>query len=337
MSRKRTLWSLLILFVCCAAFCVTAFAASCSIRVTVRWEEQPVSNLRVELCQVTQMQEGRHVLTEAFAELPVPVNALLLAETAEKVHAFALEKQVQTITQTTNDTGTADFTQLAEGLYLVFAAGGQSVKFRPYMVMLPEQLPSGPLYDVYSAPKSVSGNTRSVLVVKQWEDGNDIDGFRPESVQINLYQDGDAVRRVSLNDACSWQHLFEDLPADCVYTVTEDPVLEYTCTISETAEGFLVTNRYVPQDLPIEPDDHPDPVPDPAPDPVPDPDPAPDPAPDPEQPERIPQAGFQMWPIYGVMGLGTLMVVFGLTDLYLSREAEYEEYGEEYEEVCEEE
>ena len=70
MSRKRALLTMLILVVCCAAFCVTAFAASYRICVTVRMEEKPVSELRVELRQVTSLQEDTHVLTADFAELP---------------------------------------------------------------------------------------------------------------------------------------------------------------------------------------------------------------------------------------------------------------------------
>ena len=253
MSRKRVLLTMLILVVCCASFCVTAFAASCRICVTVRMEDEPMSALRVELRQVTSLQENTHVLTADFAELSIPMEDLLAlsAETAAQVYDYAQEHRVRTVSQRTNDAGVAEFAQLEEGLYLVSVGNGQVVKFRPYLVQLPTRVGSELAYSVATSPKSVTGNTKTVLVVKQWDDNQNAAGLRPESLQITLYQDGEAVRRVSLNAACGWQHLFAELPADCTYTVAEDPVPDYTCDVAENEDGFVLTNRYEGSDLPV--------------------------------------------------------------------------------------
>lgn len=357
MSRKRMLLTTLILVLCCAAFCVTAFAASCALRVTVRDEEQSIPDFTVAVCQVATLQDGVFTLTDDFSSLSISVEELvgqMTPEQATKIHAFAMENQVEAREQQTGETGTADFLQLPEGLYLVYAKKGQTVKFSPYLVKLPSRIGSEIVYDIYSSPKSVAGNLRDILVIVKWVDLENTAGLRPESVQITLYQDGapvqratqmaTPVRQVSVNAACDWQHLFEDLPADRVYSVEQSVALQYTTTIEETESGFVITNTYTPPDnpddpeLPVDPDDHPHHpiIPD-----IPQKPDTPELPPVPQEPEtppvsdesNIPPAGFQMGPIYAMLAIGSAMVVIGLTDLYLRREEVYEEEWEEEQEI----
>ena len=88
----------------------------------------------------------------------------------------------------------------------------------------------------------------SVSVSKEWVDGNDQDGLRPDSVQVQLYRSVDggvAVAmngyKITLNADNSWKGSWTDLPANedgkqIAYTVKEADVPEgYTCAISENA------------------------------------------------------------------------------------------------------
>ena len=60
----------------------------------------------------------------------------------------------------------------------------------------------------------------SVTVVKQWKDGNNQDGIRPDHVNVFLTKDGERVgRAVTLNAGNGWTYTWEDLD---VYTFDEE-------------------------------------------------------------------------------------------------------------------
>ena len=74
----------------------------------------------------------------------------------------------------------------------------------------------------------------SVPLEKVWEDDNDRDRLRAESITVNLLADGTKVDEIALNEANNWKHTFENLPVNkagvaIVYTVEEVGVpQEYT-------------------------------------------------------------------------------------------------------------
>ena len=90
--------------------------------------------------------------------------------------------------------------------------------------------------------------------VKTWDDNNNQDGKRPESLTINLLADGEVYKTVTTNASLEWKYSFTDLPvykngSKIVYTVDEASVPEgYTKTIS----GYDVTNKHVPETTSIE-------------------------------------------------------------------------------------
>src|SRR5699024_593736 len=95
-----------------------------------------------------------------------------------------------------------------------------------------------------------------VAVSKVWNDADDQDGVRPDSVTVNLLNGSEIETSVVLNDANNWQHTFYDLPKfangeEIRYSVTENTVAEYSTTIetTETDKGLdsVVTNTYTPE------------------------------------------------------------------------------------------
>lgn len=93
----------------------------------------------------------------------------------------------------------------------------------------------------------------SIPVEKVWDDANDQDGKRPESVSVVLIANaGDVVDTVVLNEDNDWESVFTDIPEykngeKIVYTIQEVAVSEYHSEISGSAEdGFTVTNSYTP-------------------------------------------------------------------------------------------
>ena len=84
---------------------------------------------------------------------------------------------------------------------------------------------------------------------KIWDDGNNQDGKRPESITVNLFANGEKIdsKVVKADAEGNWKYSFKNLPkyADgqlISYTVTEDAVPEYTAEIS----GTTIINKYQP-------------------------------------------------------------------------------------------
>ncbi len=98
--------------------------------------------------------------------------------------------------------------------------------------------------------KHVPNKRTEVTVTKKWKDSGNTWGLRPDSVTIRLLANGTEVAHAVVSGeltAESWTYTFTDLPiedggAAITYTVTEDPVRNYSTEI----DGFTVTNEYVP-------------------------------------------------------------------------------------------
>ena len=95
-----------------------------------------------------------------------------------------------------------------------------------------------------------------IEVDKVWEDEDDQDGKRPDSVTIHLKdgkgEDAEEKGSATLNDKDDWTWTFDEMPKyadgkEIDYTVTEDEVDGYTAEVKGSAEeGFTVTNIYTP-------------------------------------------------------------------------------------------
>lgn len=84
-------------------------------------------------------------------------------------------------------------------------------------------------------------------VSKTWSDDNNKDNLRPDYVTVNLLKDGTKVDSVKLNDTNSWKHDFTGLDKNSKYTVSEDPVDNYTTEIDDSVPTDVkITNTHTP-------------------------------------------------------------------------------------------
>lgn len=131
----------------------------------------------------------------------------------------------------------------------------------------------------------------SFTIEKYWEDADDQDKLRPDSIVVTVYENGEKLENYTIRGEEDWKYLVEDVNRyydhgkDIEYTVAEESVDGYESQISgSAAEGFRVTNTHTvkpePQPEP-EPEPEPQPEPQPQPKPQPQPEPAPAPAPAP--------------------------------------------------------
>ena len=90
--------------------------------------------------------------------------------------------------------------------------------------------------------------TTEVSGSKTWDDKNNQDGIRPDSITVRLFADGTEVtsKTVTANDNWSWS--FTDLDkynsgTEIVYTISEDTVADYTTVV----DGYNITNTHTPE------------------------------------------------------------------------------------------
>lgn len=89
-----------------------------------------------------------------------------------------------------------------------------------------------------------------IPMAKIWNDNDDKDGNRPDSITVRLYGDGVEVDSHVLNAAEGWEYTFTDMPrykedgkTEIVYTLNEDEVPLYVHTVN----GSFITNDYRPE------------------------------------------------------------------------------------------
>ena len=94
--------------------------------------------------------------------------------------------------------------------------------------------------------------TTEVSGTKTWDDNDDQDGKRPDSITVNLLANGTVVDTKTVTADDNWSYSFTDLPKydngnEITYTVTEDTVADYTTTY----DGYNITNSYTPGETSI--------------------------------------------------------------------------------------
>ena len=158
------------------------------------------------------------------------------------LYADGIEKQRMTVGETENWEGTFD--------NLPKYQTGKVGQLITYTVDEAE-VPAGytKLVSGTTITNAYTPETVAVSVSKAWDDANDQDGIRPESVTVRL-SNGESVR---LDASNGWKHTFTNLPryengVEIQYTITEDAVTGYTAQITgDAATGYHVTNKHIPE------------------------------------------------------------------------------------------
>ena len=93
--------------------------------------------------------------------------------------------------------------------------------------------------------------TIEISGTKTWDDNNNQDGARPDSITVRLKADGDEKDRQIVTSENGWKYSFTGLPKyangkEIVYTISEDAVVGYTSLIKgDVHSGFSVTNKVI--------------------------------------------------------------------------------------------
>ena len=84
-----------------------------------------------------------------------------------------------------------------------------------------------------------------IHVVKVWDDKEDKDKLRPDTITVHLYADGEFVQTATVTKEAGWTYDFVGLDKykdgqQIVYTLYEEPVEGYTTTI----DANVITNTH---------------------------------------------------------------------------------------------
>lgn len=125
-----------------------------------------------------------------------------------------------------------------------------------------DDVPGDTKHDAHCPAVQLTVKRVNITVEKIWDDGNNVDGIRPESVQIQLYADGTASGSpITLNKDNNWKYTFSGLPrlndngSEIKYTIVELNVPgNYTATVTgDMTKGFVVKNYHKPDEVPPTP------------------------------------------------------------------------------------
>ena len=95
---------------------------------------------------------------------------------------------------------------------------------------------------------------RNISVV--WEDNNDQDGLRPDTVSVKLKGNDKFIDSSELNEDVEWKHSFTKLPVrengnEITYTAEENEIPGYTTNIEKTDTGYVFTNTHIPETVTV--------------------------------------------------------------------------------------
>ena len=101
----------------------------------------------------------------------------------------------------------------------------------------------------YNIINTYNPETIKISGVKTWDDENNQDGIRPDSITVNLYADGVKVDFKVLNASNNWTYVFKNLPKykdggiAIKYSLVEDEVKGYTTNIPDPEETTKETKE----------------------------------------------------------------------------------------------
>ena len=116
----------------------------------------------------------------------------------------------------------------------------------------------------YNIKNSYTPGKTNIEVIKSWDDGNNQDGKRPTSINVDLYKTVEDIETKienetkTLSDVNNWKNTWTDLPTqeggkEITYTVKESKVPEGYEVSYEIKDGLVkITNTYIHQTSELE-------------------------------------------------------------------------------------
>ena len=355
---KPIVWLLLAALLALLPLSALCDGRTASLTVFCRDGETPLEGVQFDLYRVADMDEdGKLSLVAPFTAYPVQIGHIddvYTGTMASTLEGYVLRDDLEPMySRKTNAAGTIRFTlsspQEIPGLFLVicrtYKQGGYRYHTLPVLLSLPYRFSESEwVYEMMLRSKMDKEPDVPELiqrrVLKGWDDEGHKDK-RPQEIVVDLLCDGEIYDTQTLSQENGWKYLWEALPADHRWLVTEREIEGYQVTIEQVDNAFVITNTYVgptpspsPSTSPsaspsaspsvspsaspsaspsVSPSVSPTITPKPTHMPKPTHTPKPTPRPTPtKNPNVLPQTGQVWWPVPALMVSGLILIMLGL-------------------------
>jgi hypothetical protein len=211
-------------------------------------------------------------LTGDFSGYPVSMKKLTttsaMQDAASTLATYATLDGISPLASgTTNENGAVSFEGLDAGIYLIcgttlkIGGNGNYTKYTPSPTLL--EITAGSdetnfiIYPKISETTKKTASMAKYTVAKVWEDNDNAESTRPESVVILLYRDGEFDREVTLNAENDWKYSWDYDALPDWDIVEKDVPSGYSVVYRDNDSQFVLVNTYTKSEEPAtEPPSH---------------------------------------------------------------------------------
>ncbi|MBQ1272886.1 MAG: Cna B-type domain-containing protein [Clostridia bacterium] len=244
----------------------------CSLTVSYCSGDTAFSGIQVKLYRIAEVSaDFKYTLTQPFEASGLVLNGIRtsgewdVVRSTLEAHILAYNIAPE-VTAETKDNGQASFEALKTGMYLAIA--DQAVQddlhydFDSALIALPGLGPDGRWQ--YQTSANAKGEILPPIdpdeqiefrVLKLWR-GDEERNDRPQSIEIELFCDGNSYETVILSEENHWTYHWSAGNDGSEWTVIERNVPQgYTVTVEERESTFVLTNTWTPTnpDDPVKP------------------------------------------------------------------------------------
>lgn len=156
----------------------------------------------------------------------------------------------------TDQEGTAIFEDLQEGLFLlvgkpvaedeILYAPAATLISLPYLDEDGDSLDYNPTISIKNSVRMRTDEIMDLSAVKVWKDAG-YEQYRPSSITVTLYQNGEEYSTVELNQANNWNYIWRNLSSNAQWHLVERDIASgYTVTAVRNMGVITVKNTYHP-------------------------------------------------------------------------------------------
>ena len=154
MKRLIALWAAVMVLALPQAFAASARTGSVTVRMLHQGEAVPEGSITLYRLAV-RSSDGRYLPEPEFEACPVELNTGFTPANAEMLADYTAENRIQGQTRSLGLDGTAVFSPLDTGLYLLVQqeTGRGYLPIRPFFIGVPQSIGGELVYDVDASPK----------------------------------------------------------------------------------------------------------------------------------------------------------------------------------------
>lgn len=262
MNVKILRYCMIVIIICLTSLFVisddvqaTEEVTNTSLKVICQTEDVILSGMEWNLYRVgSNIGDNDYSLEGDFKDYRVSLKNLSTSEmldVANTLENYAiLDAIIPLDNGKTDENGVITFADLESGLYLL---SGKSViiddkKYIPSAILVEVEENSEVAFQLTSYPKftvnTISDNLIEYTVKKIWLNDEDNLKSRPSDIVVELYQNGELVQTVSLNDNNEWSYSWTSLDSDEWYVKEVEIPKNYKVIYRTDEVIYLIVNTY---------------------------------------------------------------------------------------------